>query len=204
MISRKKNIIDKKIQFNTAITASAISLLSSLLITLLFFFSATKNNQEIEVIVKELKKSVKTEDSIIKAFIQFASTIKNDKYELITDKVMADHNKSIASINGTLETLESHVKRNFSIFIVIALIGLLQAIAIYYILIRITHRIAGPVYVMKKILKDVNAGRKPDIKSLRKNDGLGEFYDELIKTVNKLERKRKKEEKKKTGETVQS
>jgi hypothetical protein len=49
--------------------------------------------------------------------------------------------------------------------------------------ILLTHRVAGPIYVMNHYLGVISTGRFPKMRPLRKNDELKHFFDGLQSTV---------------------
>ena len=51
-----------------------------------------------------------------------------------------------------------------------------------------THRVVGPIYVMKKHLDALAAGRLPEIRALRKGDEFVDCHQALVQAVNQLHR----------------
>jgi methyl-accepting chemotaxis protein len=58
----------------------------------------------------------------------------------------------------------------------------LTALSIY-----VTHRMAGPVFVMRRYLRELSRGGLPKIRSLRKGDEFSDLLDDFIMTVDALE-----------------
>lgn len=57
----------------------------------------------------------------------------------------------------------------------------------------LTHRVAGPVYVMSLYIATIAAGRYPRMRPLRKKDELRGFFDRLTEAVDRI-RERESEE----------
>lgn len=65
-------------------------------------------------------------------------------------------------------------------------IGLLSATALGLVGFIVTHRVAGPVYVMGHFLTLLASGRYPARRTLRKHDELKGFYSQFIKSIDAL------------------
>jgi nitrogen fixation/metabolism regulation signal transduction histidine kinase len=61
------------------------------------------------------------------------------------------------------------------------LVGLIGLLGIYF-----THKVAGPIYKMKKLLKQVGLGRLRVDARLRKGDQLTDFFDAFTDMVSRL------------------
>ena len=82
------------------------------------------------------------------------------------------------------------VKQNRVLFFIMIFIGIVLGISLYFYLIRLTHRISGPIYVLSRHVKDVIDGKDPDLRELRKNDEFKEFYNEFAIMVSKITERR--------------
>lgn len=51
----------------------------------------------------------------------------------------------------------------------------------------ITHRVAGPIFVLERYLREISAGRLPKVRALRKKDEFKELHETFRKTVDTLE-----------------
>ena len=65
-------------------------------------------------------------------------------------------------------------------------IALLSAAALGLLGFIMTHRVAGPVYVMEQFLSMLSQGRYPSRRSLRKHDELQRFHAQFTETIEAL------------------
>jgi hypothetical protein len=65
-------------------------------------------------------------------------------------------------------------------------IGLLSAAALGLVGFIMTHRVAGPVYVMGRFLSLLSQGRYPSRRALRKHDELQRFHTQFLETIDAL------------------
>ncbi|HSA15053.1 MAG TPA: signal protein, partial [Spirochaetota bacterium] len=56
----------------------------------------------------------------------------------------------------------------------------------YMLIIKMTHRISGPLFVMTNYMKEVINGKYPSPRPLRKKDELKDFYDVFGQMVQKI------------------
>lgn len=73
-------------------------------------------------------------------------------------------------------SLKKFVFLNFGLVILLAILATLGVIVV-------SHKVAGPAYRIKKILKELQEGKYPDFK-IRKGDALGSIIEELEKFSN--------------------
>lgn len=77
--------------------------------------------------------------------------------------------------------------RRFFLTVIFAMVG--EFIFVLLLGLFFSHRIAGPLYAIGLKLKTIASGQVPDKLTLRKNDFLGEFADELNLAIEKIEAK---------------
>ncbi len=68
--------------------------------------------------------------------------------------------------------------------VLLGVVGLTLALALFGLL--ITHRIAGPVYVMSNYMGVLARGRYPIMRPLRKTDELRDFFERFEQAVEKI------------------
>jgi len=71
--------------------------------------------------------------------------------------------------------------------IALAFVAFLVALALLALL--VTHRMAGPIYVMSRHVRTLAKGRIPAVRQLRKGDEFGELYEELGRAVEAIHRR---------------
>jgi nitrate/nitrite-specific signal transduction histidine kinase len=96
------------------------------------------------------------------------------------DKTIADQQRAIADNQALLVSRQTLVIWSLvgGLALMVALIGLL---GIYF-----THKVAGPIYKMKRLLKQVGQGNLNVDSRLRKGDELQDFFDAFTQMVKGL------------------
>jgi hypothetical protein len=181
MYKRKQYIIDKKFQIRTTFLVIAIVTLITSLILIAFTANVVYNNTRIENIYE-------IEDNIVH-FLTTPSVIKDDKaYKQAQREISVKH-------SNNMHALESIMQYNRKLLIIMVAIIIIQGLALYMILIKKTHQVSGPIYVISRYMNEIIEGKLPDIRPLRKSDELKDFYDlfgKMIKTLKEKEKLKKK------------
>jgi hypothetical protein len=68
-----------------------------------------------------------------------------------------------------------------------ALAVFLVVLAIFCVL--ITHHMVGPIYVMRRYIRELGTGVLPRVRKLRKGDEFVDLFDALVETLSNMERR---------------
>lgn len=79
--------------------------------------------------------------------------------------------------------------------VIAALVGglLLYLVILALLSIFVTHRMAGPIFVMRRYLRELAGGGLPRIRALRKGDEFSDLLDDFILTIDALEERTTRE-----------
>lgn len=172
MRQRKQYIINKKFQLKTTFSVIAIVFVIVAIIIAAIGVNAAYNN-------KKLINIIQIQDNIVEALIAYSQSPHDTEQKLAIQNIANDHVKNINTIKEIIEL------NNFLLLIIIAFV-ILQGIILYFVLIRKTHKIAGPIYVMSNYFNDIIKGNIPNPRPLRKNDELQDFYELFVKMVDAI------------------
>ncbi|MCX8124828.1 MAG: hypothetical protein N3F66_11810 [Spirochaetes bacterium] len=172
MKQRKQYIINKKFQLKTTFSLIAIVFVIVAIIIAAIGVNAAANN-------KRLIHIIQIQDNIVEALIAYSQSPHDSEQKLAIKNIANDHVNNINTIKKIIEL------NNILLVIIIGFV-ILQGIILYFVLIRKTHKIAGPIYVMSNYFNDIINGTIPNPRPLRKNDELQDFYALFIKMVDSL------------------
>jgi signal transduction histidine kinase len=123
-------------------------------------------------------------------------------YAKTAGKLADDYNKSMDILKAAVDSNSSIQKANrdimnmnswlISIIIFITITGI---ILLYLQLIRHTHRISGPIFIMSKYIREILDGKSPDMRDLREKDEFKEYFSlfrQMGERLIELEKKEKK------------
>jgi len=183
-ITRKKYVVDKKFQIRLSIRAIALPLVTTLAIcAILSYFAGNTNsiildnNNNIEAIIDTQEQMLDMYMSI--PALQNPNNPLTQKYDKIFKKNLAHVNK----IHLNQEKIKKNILIVLSILVVMTVV---QAAAIFFQFIFFSHKISGPLLVMRSYLREIRKGNRPEFRPLRGNDELKEFYNEFGETIQQL------------------
>lgn len=91
-------------------------------------------------------------------------------------------------LKKNLMFLTQFTSQNKFLMYLVLLFALLQAFVLYFFLLQKTFRISGPLSVLSGHLKEVIAGKKPEVRPLRERDEFKELYLQFQEMVKKIEK----------------
>lgn len=197
MIKRKKQMLHRT-QSKTTFTVMGVVFLGVAVILAIVALIINRNHQELSHIVQSSAFTVHridnitaVQDNAVQDLVSLSQVIRDPRQKLAIEEFAMDHYNNAAmlkrNINDTqasIETIQSLIKRNNVMLIIIIAVIIGQGIALYVIGLRIGNRIAGPLMVISRYLNDYIEGRNPQLRALRKDDELQEFYNLFAKAIN--------------------
>jgi hypothetical protein len=174
MKKRRNYLIDKKFQIRATFIIIALS--AAIISTIIIFISiiAVFNNTK-------MKEILSAEDNIVQFLATKPDKVDAQYYNEVLKDIAKKHNTNTKDMNDI-------IFNNQILLMVTLLIALIGECLLSLKLIRLTHRISGPIYVMSNYIRSIIEGKKPEMRDLRKNDELQEFYQlfkEMVDTMDK-------------------
>jgi len=171
---RKHYLIDRSIQVTIASKILVIPLILLTCFSLLLLFFVYQNSNYITQISGN-------QENLIEMFMTTPALMdKNNEIVVAGEKTFREN----------LGILQS-IKNNNLILLYCAIgITIFQAVLLFIYGVYLTHKIAGPIYVMRQYCKEIQQGKAPQFRQLRKGDLLIDFYDDFVKAVATLQSKK--------------
>jgi uncharacterized membrane protein (DUF106 family) len=199
MSKRKQYLIDKEYQLKTTfsiigIVAVIVAILIVIIGTSIVINNRTmdENNININANNEKIKNINEIQDNIVH-FLSSRSVTTEDKiYKRAIRDVAKNHvanmkkMKEIMTSNDAIMNSNAGIMKLNNYLLVAIIILIIAGTAILYVqLIRRTHRVSGPIYVMTMYMKSVLEGKFPDnMRELRDTDELKNFYNMFRDMIN--------------------
>ncbi len=148
MAKRKNYIINKKFQFRATFTVIGLIFVVIAILTALIGMNAIDNNGKINKIVE-------IQDNIVQVLTSSDTTEGDETQQKMNIEMAKNHNEN-------MQTLRKMIASNQILLWTIVCIIIVQGIAMFFILIRQTHRIAGPLFVMSIYIKQILNNHYPE------------------------------------------
>lgn len=168
MYKRKKYVLDKKFQLKTTFSIVGISSAIVAIIIIIISINIAGNNEKLGNIVL-------IENNVVEGLLTYTQVNQTHEQKLTIKRIADRHYNNIDTIKNIIEI-------NNLFLLLILIIAVIQSIVLYFILIRKTHKISGPIYVISKYIEEIIKGKYPEVRPLRKNDEF-KHLNELVKQM---------------------
>ncbi len=186
---KRKRLIDRKMQLRTSYSIIRFYFIAFFIILILLLIHTALTDKKINGTIQNLQGAISTEQNIVNAFIKYSDMTANSELQLKSKKISDDHDKSIKIIDTHIQVLTGLLKSNFIIILIIAGFTLIMGIVLFFYLIRLTHTISGPIYVISQHIQEIMDGKTPSFRALREDDQLKDFYKQFAEMVKKIQTK---------------
>lgn len=182
MKARKSIIVNKPFQIKFAIRMSALILLAFITTLVITGIHAVRTTRSVTTEIATLQKAVDTEENIVKAFLIYAGAAGPDTgaLKLSAKTVADDHAMSIGVMRDHIARLRDLTPDYVKLFVALGIFALAVTVFNFWYLIRLSHRIAGPVYVIQRHIQGLIDGAAPMVRNLREDDEFKEVYDKVV------------------------
>ncbi len=184
---KRNKLIDKKLQLKTAFPVIRFYFISFSVIIILMIIHTALTDRKIIGTISSLKGAISTEQNIVNAFIKYSDMTSSPDLQLKSKKISEDHNESIKIIENHITLLSGLLKSNFIVILLMTGFIIVMGLILFFYLIRLTHTISGPIYVMTQQIQDIIDGKEPSIRALREDDQLKDFYSRFVEMAKKIQ-----------------
>lgn len=186
---RRKKLLDKSFQLRTVFSVIGFVFIMNILILGLtgvnLYFNTTKLND----VLKSQHEVVNTLKEVNKALEYFAFNKNWDSLILSNGQISKDLAVNIEMIEKNDNSIRNLTNTSKYILIVMILLVLLQGFMLFSSMLTRTHRIYGPIFIMKRHMDSIMNKEKPNIRPLRDKDEFKEFYHTFCELVKFIENK---------------
>lgn len=175
MYKRKQYIIDKKFQLKTTFSIIGIVSIITAFIIGAIATSVVYNNEKIDNIHA-------IENNIFDFLTSPQINADGPVYHQAIKQIIQNHNQNMT-------TLRNIIRFNKILLIALIVIIITEGVTLYVLLIRKTHRISGPIFVMSNYMRQLINGNYPTTRPLRNNDELQDFYVLFLQLIDKMKEK---------------
>jgi nitrogen fixation/metabolism regulation signal transduction histidine kinase len=186
-LTRKKYVLDKKFQMRISIRAIVLPLITTLAICAILIYFAGNSNQLINENNKNITAIIDTQDSMLDMFMSIPAL--QDPSNPVVRKCDAAFKENLKITNKINNNHEMIKKNSLIVLYILIVMTVVQTAIIFFQFIFFSHKISGPIHVMTNYLKEIQGGKLPAFRPLRKNDELKEFYSEFQSAIDHLTKK---------------
>ncbi len=203
MDKRTQFIVDRKFQLKQAFSTIRITFLAVAIFVGITVGTIVYNNYKLgimsknnEDIIVKLENINIIQDNIVETILTWTQEPGGKTQKKAISEVSRKHQGNIQMIQENITTIQSNITANNriidnnNIMLILVVVLLILAVPLlYFLMIRKTHHISGPIHVISEYLREIIEGKIPTVRPIRKNDELQEFYTLFAEMVEHLREK---------------
>lgn len=192
MKKRKQYIIDRKYQLRTTFSIIGVVTIITALILGAITASVVYNNTILKENNSKITNIYDIENSIFVSLSSMPETVKDPLIRQAMILNAKNHDRNMETLKQLITYNSRITSVNIALLAAILVIIVIESIALYIILIRQTHRVSGPIYVISNFMREIIEGKKPNLRPLRSKDELKDFYElfkEMVAAIHEREKK---------------
>ncbi len=189
-MKKRKKMIVSKIQAKTTYSLMGIIFLGIAGILATVAIVVSNNHRNLSDInynnvltINRIDNITAIQDNAIEELMMYSRTATDPKQKVAIEEFAMDYynnlttiQRNIRDIHDNVDTINGIIKKNAVMILLIIVIVIIQGVVIYLTSLRVGNGISGPIFVISRFLRDYIDGKKPELRPLRQNDELKEFY----------------------------
>lgn len=193
MGNRKQYIIDRHYQLRTAFSIIGIVTVITACILGAITASVVYNNARLNWNNTKIDNIYQIENSIFERLSSRSEGVKDPQQREALIGSTRNHERNMGTLQNIIAYNKNIIYSNWVLLMALLVIVIAESIVLYIILIRKTHRVSGPIYVISNFMKDIIDGKKPNLRPLREKDELKDFYElfkQMVAVIHEREQKK--------------
>ena len=196
MKKARKIFVDKKFQIGLAASVTAISALTFSIVILIIAVISMGNSRKLDVVAHNQQSLTKNQEEIFKTLISFSQMKDLTRIRIHAQTIDKDMKINRAQFSENTEIMLEINKSNKILILTLIVFVTVQSVFLFYLLIRRSHRISGPVFLLNRYISELKSGKFPDIRPLRTRDDFKDLFDNFREMVDYFKKKRRTASKK--------
>lgn len=188
-MKKRQIIVNRKFQFSMAFSFAALSALIMTVVIIILAALLISNNSKLRDISLNQQQLADSQTEIFKTLIGIAAAEDIKKLHISTSAVKLDNEKNQELIRHNNAMIQDITLMNNRIIALLIISAVLQSVIIFYIMLKRSHRISGPLFLLNRYIDEMKRGEFPEIRPLRANDDFHDLFDNFRELVDELKQK---------------
>lgn len=201
MMRKRKIIVNRKFQIKIAASFASVSAVTMAIIIIILSTVLIINNRKLKEISNNQLILSGTQEEIFKTLAALSSSKNLGNIHISKFALQQDNNRTKELLNQNSEKIRYITRKNNGIILMVIISAITQSLIIFYLMVKRTHRISGPVFLLNRYIDDLKKGNKPVIRPLRENDDFQDLFENFRELADMIGEKKRKSVK---GEDVES
>ena len=189
-MKKRQIIVNRKFQMKIAASFAGVSAVTMTIVIVILSTVMIKNNMKLEEITGNQHVLSGTQEEIFKTLIAFSTSKSMNKIHISTSMLQKDNDNTKKLLSQNNEKIQIITERNNALIMVMIVLAVIQSVVIFYLMLKRSHRISGPVFLLNRYISDIKNGMNPEIRPLRINDDFHDLFDNFRELADMIREKR--------------
>ena len=176
-MNKRHILINKEFQISIAALFAAVSALMMTIIIILLSVVLISNNRKLDEIAVNQQVLSGTQGEIFKTLIALSSSKNLNRIHMTTSVIQQDNDNTKKLLGQNNEKIIEITNRNYYIIVMLIVSAVIQSLIIFYLMIRRSHRISGPLFLLNRYIDELRKGQNPEIRPIRTDDDFQDLFD---------------------------
>jgi hypothetical protein len=176
-MKKRQIIVNRKFQISIAVSFATVSAVTMTIIIVILSTVLISNNIKLEEINKNQKVLSGTQDEIFKTLLGLSESKNLRNFHISASMIQNDNNKTKLLFNQNIEKIKNITESNNSLIMMLIFSAIIQTILFFYLMLKRSHRISGPIFLLNRYIHDMKNGGFPEIRPLRTDDDFHDLFD---------------------------
>jgi len=195
-MKKRQIIVNRKFQLHIAASFAAVSAITMAAIIIMLSAVLILNNIMLEGITKNQQTLSSTQGEIFKTLIALSTSKNLQNVHISTTELQHDNNNTKTLLDQNNEKIQNITERNKNLILILIVSAIIQSIIVFYLMLRRSHRISGPVFLLNRYIDELKNGGNPEIRPLRTNDDFQDLFTNFRELADILQGGKEKSENK--------
>lgn len=186
MKKKRQIVVDKKFQFGLAASLTIVSAAVISILIVIFALAASDNDKKLQKLSTNQQALTKNQNEMLKTLIKFSKMKDKNDIKFSMGRINNDMNSNKKRMDQNNSILLEIGKSNYNLIRILIAFIVIQSVILFYILIRRSHRISGPIFLINRYINEIKDGKFPEIRPLRTKDDFKEMFDNFRDMVEYL------------------
>ena len=188
-MKKRQIIVNRKFQFNIAASFAAVSAATMTVIIIILSAVLIFNNIKLDEIARNQQTLAGTQVEIFKTLVALSSSKNLKNFHISASMIEKDNVNTETLLNQNNEKIQNITERNNSLIVMLIISAIIQSVIIFYLMIKRSHRISGPLFLLNRYIEDMKSGGYPEIRPLRTNDDFHDLFDNFRELADMIREK---------------
>lgn len=170
-------IVNGRFQYHIAATFAGLSAMIMTVVIIALSSVLISSNARLDEISRNQQVLSGTQAEIFKTLIVLSESKNLKNMRISADMLKHDNDGTKRLLDQNNEKVMVITQRNRSIIVMLIVSAAIQSAIIFYIMLRRSNRISGPLFLLNRYIDEMKRGSFPEIRRLRSHDDFQDVFE---------------------------